>query len=100
MRQSDMSSFSGLSGALSALTANRRGLEVAGQNVANANTEGYTRQRVNMQAVGGSTVPAIWSTSTQVGNGVSISDVERLRDGFLEARARSEHGTQAYLTHQ
>ena len=52
-----MSTFSGLSGALSSLYAQRRGLDVTGQNIANANTEGYSRQRVEMKSVGGSAVP-------------------------------------------
>ena len=46
-----MSDFAGLRVALSSLYAQRRGLELAGHNVANANTEGYSRQRVDM-AVG------------------------------------------------
>jgi len=49
------SSFSGLNTALSALYAQRRGLDVTGHNVANANTEGYSRQRVDLKAVGGQT---------------------------------------------
>jgi flagellar hook-associated protein 1 FlgK len=95
-----MSTFSGISGALSALHSQRRGLDVAGQNVANANTEGYTRQRVQMQAVAGSSAPALWSTSKDVGNGVAVADVQRMRDGFLEGRARTEHAQGAYLNNQ
>lgn len=40
-----MSTFSGLNTALSALYAQRRALDITGQNVANVNTEGYSRQR-------------------------------------------------------
>lgn len=95
-----MSSFSGISSALSALHSQRRGLDVAGQNIANANTEGYTRQRVQMESVAGSSVPALWSTSKDTGNGVAVADVQRLRDGFLETRARAEHAQGAYLSNQ
>ena len=52
------SSFGGINTALTSLYAQRRGLDVTGQNIANANTEGYTRQRVDMQAQVGSIVPA------------------------------------------
>jgi flagellar hook-associated protein 1 FlgK len=90
-------SFSGLSTALSALTAQRRGLDVTGQNIANANTEGYSRQRVDLRSVGGSSVPAIYSTSHGAGGGVAVADVIRLRDAFLDARERTEHAGNAYL---
>lgn len=92
------SSFSGLSGALSSLQAQRRALELAGQNIANANTAGYTRQRVDMQALGGNTVPAIHSTYEGAGSGVEVTDIARLRDEFLETRGRTEHSRNAYLT--
>jgi len=92
--------FSGLNTALTALHAQRRGLEVTGQNIANANTEGYTRQRMDMQAVAGTPVPAIYSTWNGAGAGVSVSDINRLRDGFLESRGRAEHANGANLAEQ
>jgi flagellar hook-associated protein 1 FlgK len=91
------SSFSGLSSALSALTAQRRGLDVAAQNIANANTDGYTRQRVDLKATGGTAVPAVHSISDGTSGGVAVSDVARLRDAFLDARAVTEHGENTYL---
>ena len=93
-----MSTFSGLAAATTALWAQRRGLDVTGQNVSNVNTEGYSRQRVDLQAIGGSPVPAIFSTSTGIGGGVSADDVERIRDVFLEHRGRTEHANSARLT--
>jgi flagellar hook-associated protein 1 FlgK len=93
-------SFGGLSTALSALTAQRRGLDVTGQNIANANTDGYSRQRVGLQATGGSAVPAMFAVWTGAGSGVESTDVVRLRDAFLDARARTEHATGSYLTAQ
>ena len=59
-----MSTFSSLNAATTALWAQRRALDVTGQNIANVNTEGYSRQRVDLQAIGGSVVPAFYSTST------------------------------------
>jgi flagellar hook-associated protein 1 FlgK len=94
------STFSGLNTALTSLYAQRRGLDVTAQNVANANTVGYTRQRVNMAAVGGPTVPAIHSTHDGAGNGVTVTDVQRLRDTFLESRGQAEHGKLSLLTGQ
>ncbi len=84
--------FGTLTAALSALQSERKALEVTGQNIANANTAGYTRQRAVFTAVGGSVVPAMYSKSDGIGSGVQISDVQRLQDAFLEQRANSENG--------
>ncbi len=93
-----MSNFASLNTALTALRAQRRGLDVTGQNIANANTEGYTRQRVVLESVGAPAVPARYSTSKDVaGGGVTVNDVSRLHDAFLDARGVYEHGKQAFL---
>ncbi len=92
------STFSGLSTALSALYAQRQGLDLAGQNVANANTEGYTRQRLNLASRGAPTTPAFYSTYDGPGNGVDVTDIGRLRNQFLEQRGHTEHGTNNLLT--
>ena len=78
-----MSTFSGLSAATTALWAQRRALDVTGQNIANVNTEGYSRQRADLRALGDASVPAIFSTSSGIGAGVSADDVERIRVVFL-----------------
>lgn len=93
-----MSDFFGLRVALSSMYAQRRGLEVTGHNVANVNTDGYSRQRVGLQAAGANTVPALHATWTGAGAGVQVTGVDRLRDQFLEARALVEHGAHAHLS--
>lgn len=93
-----MSTFSGLNAATTALWTQRRALDVTGQNIANVNTEGYSRQRADMQAIGGSPVPAFYSTSTGVGAGVKAEDVLRIRDAFLEGRGHTETANSARLT--
>lgn len=96
-----MSTFSGLNSALSALRAQRAGLELAGQNIANANTDGYTRQRVDLTTLGGSsTIPARYATANTDVGGVVVDGVARLRDAFLEARGHTEHERQAALAEQ
>jgi flagellar hook-associated protein 1 FlgK len=94
-----LSTFSGLNTALSSLYAQRRGMDITGQNIANANTEGYTRQRVNLAAVGGTTAPSLYGNSTDSG-GVTVTDVGRLRDAYLENRGRVEHASNEYLSGQ
>jgi flagellar hook-associated protein 1 FlgK len=73
-------------------------LENAGQNIANANTEGYSRQRVGMAAVGAPVQPAIFAVGDPAGSGVKISELTRFRDEFLESRARAERSSNSYLT--
>jgi flagellar hook-associated protein 1 FlgK len=92
------STFSGLNTARTALWAAQRGLDVSGQNVANVNTAGYSRQRVEQQSVSGGTVPAVHSVSDGLGGGVNADTVIRIRDAFLEARAQTEHASTAQLT--
>lgn len=85
-----MSTFSGLGTALSSLIAQRQALEVSGQNVANANTVGYTRQRAALGSLPAATVPSMFSTTDGVGLGTAVSGIERLGDVFLDARVRNE----------
>ncbi|MDE0856783.1 MAG: flagellar hook-associated protein FlgK, partial [Nevskia sp.] len=63
----------------SALLAYRTALDVVSQNIANANTPGYSRQRVDLQGVPGVTLP-----SGTVGNGVQVQTVQRLNDAFMQ----------------
>ncbi|MGY2082624.1 flagellar hook-associated protein FlgK [Blastococcus sp. SYSU DS0539] len=93
-----MSTFSGLNTATTSLWAQRRALDVTGQNISNVNTDGYSRQRVDMQAIGGGAVPAFYSTSSGIGGGVNADDVTRIRDVFLEGRGHTEHANSAQLT--
>jgi flagellar hook-associated protein 1 FlgK len=93
-----VSTFSGLNTASTALWAAQRGLDVTGQNIANVNTDGYSRQRVSQQAVGGTAVPAIYSVASQVGSGVNSDQIIRIRDAFLEGRAQVESARTSGLT--
>lgn len=95
-----MSTFTGISAALTALHANQRGMEVTANNIANVNTEGYSRQRVALSEIDGLSVPGVHSQAKPVGDGVMIDQIERLRDQFLESRGRVEHSQKAYLDGQ
>lgn len=77
-------SFVGLYTGLTAIRASQMGIDVTGNNVANAATPGYTRQR--MEVV---TREPYRSGNSMVGTGVDVSTIGRLRDGFLDARFRS-----------
>lgn len=92
-----MSSFSALNLGARAVFAAQRGLDTTGQNIANSATPGYSRQRVDQVAVGGPTVPAIWAKYDQAGGGVQVTGISRMRDEFLESRARTAHQTLGHL---
>jgi flagellar hook-associated protein 1 FlgK len=92
-----VSTFSGLGTALSSLIAQRQALEVSGQNVANANTVGYTRQRAALSSLPAATVPSMFATTNGVGQGTSVTGFERLGDVFLDARLRNETSGAARL---
>jgi flagellar hook-associated protein 1 len=92
-----VSDFYGLNIALSALRAQQQALDTAGHNIANANTEGYSRQRVDMVANGAPAAPVWQSRWEGAGAGVSVVGIRRLRDDFLEARGLQEHATDAGL---
>lgn len=90
-------SFSGLYVGLSSLQVHRRALDVTGQNLANVNTEGYTRQRLHHVADTGPLRPAIFSRYEGTGMGVRANAVDRYRDLFLDVRSHQERGLQADL---
>ncbi len=92
-----MSDFSGLRLALTALQAQQRSVQVAAQNVANANTAGYSRQAVNLVNIGAPARPALFSKFTGDGQGVQVDSVTRFRDQFMEMRAALQHGSMASL---
>lgn len=64
-------------------------MDAAGQNVANAESEGYHRRRATLAA--SNTVSSGLYTSpakhTATGNGVSVTSYERVRDQMLDAAA-------------
>lgn len=91
-----MSTFSGLNTAYTALVAARQGLDVVGQNIANASTDGYTRQRVNTSAIGSVAQIGPLTTRFSVGQGVSVDGISRLGNTFLDARARTASASSGY----
>lgn len=86
------SSFLGLGTAYSGLTANQRALQVTSHNIANANTEGYSRQRLDMFAEKPDTLPAGFGT---LGMGVTFGSVKQIRDEFLDYKYRQENSKMA-----
>lgn len=83
--------FAGLSSGNTSLTYYRRGIETAGHNLANATTEGFSRQRVNAGEA-----PALSEGGHTMGQGLSIESITRVRDEFLDAQFRAQLPTLGY----
>ena len=90
-----MSTFSGLNAAYSGLVAARQGLDVVGQNIVNAGTEGYTRQRVQTSAVGALGASTSFSLP-RPGDGVAVTGIARLGDVYLDDRVQAALGQSSY----
>lgn len=83
-----VSGFFGLHLASKALSAHQRAMEMTGHNIANVNTEGYSRQIADYTA--STPLPPIFSgrTALQLGSGVEISQIRRARNQFLDGQVR------------
>ncbi len=70
------------------LLSQQLAIEVTGQNIANVQTEGYSRQEVKFEA----TTPRSFSLG-QLGTGVRVAGIERSHDEFLFSQILSEGDT-------
>ena len=68
-----------------ALLSHQKAISTTGHNIANVNTPGYSRQRVNL-----ATNPGLASASGQMGAGVRVSDIQRIYDQFLGSQINTE----------
>lgn len=79
-----MSNFFSLNTALTGIRAAQVGLDTTSHNIANVNTKGYTRQRVDQA----SRLPYTSAVGT-LGAGVDIAGISRSRNLFLDQRTRA-----------
>jgi len=69
-----------------ALLTQQKAIDVTGHNIANVNTDGYSRQRVNM-----ATNAPYSSQPGQTGTGVRAAKIQRIYDRFLGAQINNEN---------
>src|SRR6185295_10301245 len=79
-----MSLFSTLQIAGNALQAQQIGLQVVGQNIANVNTPGYSRESVNFVPAGTQKIGNLL-----IGLGVNVDSIVQITDAHLNERTRS-----------
>jgi flagellar hook-associated protein 1 FlgK len=93
-----MSTFHGLEMAKQALFTQQSALYTTGHNIANANTEGYSRTRVNFEA--DTALPSASKNRMgipgQIGTGVKAGAIERIRNEFLDVQFRGENSSAGY----
>ena len=86
------STFDGLYIARSGVRTSRVNLNIAGQNITNATTEGYTRQRVDQ-----SSIPAPYGSlyaqnpGDSYGQGSIATGINQIRDAFLDSEYRTQN---------
>jgi flagellar hook-associated protein 1 FlgK len=80
------SQFFGLNIAASGLRAANAALNTTGNNISNANTDGYSRQAVKQEA---SNALRVFATYGCAGAGVDTIAIERVRDSFYDVKYRN-----------
>jgi flagellar hook-associated protein 1 len=88
-----LSTFGSLQISLRGLLAHQRSLDVTGHNVANASTQGYSRQEAVLTASLPQVIPAGARPDgggAQLGTGVEVAEYRRIRDGFLDLQFRAQ----------
>ncbi len=94
------STFMGLETARRGMFTQQSALYVTGHNIANANTPGFSRQRINFEQT--SPYPAASMNRPQIpgqmGTGVEAGSVQRIREGFLDLQYRVEANKVGYYS--
>ncbi len=91
-------SFGGIEIGKRSLMAHSLQIQTAGHNISNADTEGYTRQRVNVRAFEPLYRPDLERAERagQIGQGTDVESVKRLRDELLDTRIVAQTNVQSY----
>src|SRR3712207_3998928 len=88
-----ISTFFGLQTALRGVLAHQQAINTTSHNVANANTDGYSRQEAVLGATDPMTITAglmAKGGTAQIGTGVSVDSYRRIRDAFLDLQYRAQ----------
>ena len=88
-----MGLFSSLNVGTRGLQAAQLGMDISGQNISNADVEGYSRKRLNMAADYRRD-----STFGQMGFGVDVINIERMRNTFVDQQIRDQTQQVGYYT--
>ena len=92
------STFAGIEIGKRSLVAHTTGLTTIGHNLSNASVEGYSRQRIQLGSFDPIYVPGLNREATpgQIGQGVSVTSIERVHDQILQGRIISQANGRGY----
>lgn len=91
---SSISTFGTFTTARLGIYASQKALEVVGNNIANINTPGYTRQALNQRSLYMGGADRFYSvTNARVGAGALVTGISQLRDPYLDIRYRTEQAS-------
>ena len=92
------STFMGLETSKRGLFTQQTALYTTGHNISNANTLGYSRQRVNLQATPGFPTAGLNQPiyPGHLGTGVEAGSIQRIRDEFIDRQYRQETNKLGY----
>lgn len=83
--------FNSLNIGYSGLSASQVGINTTSHNISNAETDGYTRQRVIQSAA-----TPISTFTGQIGNGVEVTDIKRVFDNYVYKRYTGLYADKEY----
>lgn len=88
----------GLEIAKRGVMSHRTALDVTGHNIANANTAGYSRQEAVLKPTDPWTLPNLATKMLpgQLGTGVTVEEVRRIRDYYLDVQSRQSGSYEGY----
>ncbi|WP_010676916.1 flagellar hook-associated protein FlgK [Bacillus timonensis] len=93
-----VSTFHGLETARRGMNTQQSALYTTGHNISNANTPGYSRQRVNFEST--TPYPGVGMNAPkipgQMGTGVQAGSIQRIRDQFSDKQFRDENNKLGY----
>lgn len=92
------SSFAGIEIGKRSLMAHSTQVSTAGHNISNADTEGYSRQRVNVRAFDPLYRPDLERAQVagQIGQGTDVESITRVRDELLDSRIVGQTNVESY----
>ncbi|MDE5775299.1 MAG: flagellar hook-associated protein FlgK, partial [Treponemataceae bacterium] len=93
-----MSTFSGIEIGKRSMNAHQSSITTAGHNITNANTEGYSRQRVQLRAFDPIYRPDLSRAEVpgQIGQGMEAQSIKRVRDEMLDQRIVEQSNQETY----
>lgn len=92
------STFSGIELGKRSIMAHTDAISTAGHNISNANTEGYSRQRVQLKEFDPLYRPDLErpERAGMIGQGIDVQSIARIRDEMLDQRITAQQNQESY----